>query len=42
LLQLVVRTIPATAQDGRNDIGFVDAVMISHGALQIDNGRPAR
>ena len=42
LLQLVVRAIPATAQNGRNDIVFVDADRISHGALQIDNDHPAR
>jgi hypothetical protein len=42
LLQLVIRAIPATAQDGRDDVGFVDAIMISHGALQTDNDHPAR
>ena len=41
LRQFLIRAIPATAQDGCNDFGFVDAIMISHGALQNGNDHPA-
>jgi hypothetical protein len=42
LLQFVVRTIPAVAQDGRDDVVLVDTGVISHGVLPTGSGHPAR